>query len=330
MRVTAASRMSFTLIDLNGEGGRRNGMASLALRTPSFSGTVIPGDAVSVSAEETVEYADEIVALIRRLSASWETPPAAIRIERALPAHNGFGSKTTTLLALARGYAALVGKECETAELARAAGRAGTSGASVNLIDRGGFLVDGGHANPGDFGEDPQRYLVPSRFAGSARKPPVLINLPFPPWPILIVIGEGMELSGQAELRWFRETLPIPAREAQRTAHHILMHLAPAIAEADYEAFCLALDILTYEHHYKQLQIEVQSPEIQQMFEEARREPAIDAMCISVTGPMCYAFSRNPREAVRWVEGLRERGMVREYFWSCAQNHPLVLEGVPA
>lgn len=331
VRATGSSRLSFTLIDLNGEGGRRNGMASLALCRPSFRGTVLPGEAVHLSERtQEIEYAQEIAALIEKLGEHWETPPAQIDVERALPAHNGFGSKTTTLLALGRAYATLVGRRCETAELAQVAGRAGTSGASVNLIERGGFLVDGGHANPEDFAEDPQRYLVPSRFAGSARKPPVLVNLPFPPWPILILVGEGTELSGQAELDWFRETLPIPARAAQHTAHHILMHLAPAIAEADYRAFCTALNTLTYEHHYKQLQIEVQSEEIQRMFREAREERSIDAICISVTGPMCYAFSRRPREAERWALSLRERGMVREYFWSGAQNHPLVLEGVPA
>ena len=331
VRAIAASRLSFTLIDLNGEGGRRNGMASLALRTPSFAAVVRPADEIGVRGEKgAVTHSPDIEAFVARLAGAWGTPPAEVLVERPLPAHTGFGSKTTTLLAIGKAYAQLHQHVAATDELARIARRAGTSGASVNLIDRGGFLVDGGHANPPDFDRDPQRYLVPSRFAGAGRKPPVLINLPFPPWPILLIIGVGTELSGRPELDWFRRTLPIPAREAQRTAHHILLHLAPAVAEADYPAFCRALNTLTYEHHYKCEQIAVQSPEIQALFGEARNTSAIDAICISVTGPMCYAFTTRPREAEAWVADLRRRGLVRDHFWSAAQNHPIVLEGVPA
>ncbi len=331
VRVTAASRLSFTLIDLNGEGGRRNGMASMALRSPSFEAVVRLADRIAVAEDDgRARHVDDIVACLSRLQDSWGTPPAEVVVQRALPAHTGFGSKTTTLLALGKAYARLCGVRCETEELARVARRAGTSGASVNLIDRGGFLVDGGHANPADFAEDPQRYLVPSRFAGAARKPPVLVSLPFPEWPILLLLGEGTELSGQPELDWFRETLPIPAREAQRTAHHVLLHLAPAVAEADYAAFCRALNVLTFEHHYKREQIAVQSEQIQELFERGRRAGEIDALGISVTGPMCFCFAREPVAAERWARQMAERGLIRDFWWTSAQNHPLTLDGVPA
>lgn len=331
VRVRAASRLSFTLIDLNGEGGRRNGMASMSLRDPSFQAVVRPGPQVAVVENDgRARHVTEIIEFLEALSGRWRTPSAEVVLEHSLPAHSGFGSKTTTLLAIGKAYAQLSGRAATTEELAQTAGRAGTSGASVNLIDAGGFLIDGGHANPRDFDEDPQRYLVPSRFAGAARKPPPLVSMPFPPWPILIFLGVGTELSGAPELDWFRETLPIPVEEAQRTAHHMLMHMAPAVAESDYGAFCEALNVLTYEHHYKQEQIEVQSDEIKTIFREARKAEQIDAIGLSVTGPMCFAFSRCPAEAVAWVESLRSRGLVGEHWWSCAQNHPIVLEGVPA
>lgn len=331
VRAIAASRLSFTLIDLNGEGGRRNGMASMALRSPAFQAVVRrSGRTAVVQDDGRACHVDEIVALLEALQERWGTPPAEVIVERALPSHTGFGSKTTTLLAVGKAYARLCCVSCETEELARVARRAGTSGASVNLIDRGGFLVDGGHANPPDFDDDPQRYLVPSRFAGAARRPPVLVNLPFPQWPILLLLGKGTELSGQPELEWFRETLPIPAREAQRTAHHVLMHLAPAIAEADYAAFCRALNVLTYEHHYKQEQIAVQSDQIKELFDRGLDAPQVDALGISVTGPMCFCFARDPVAAEGWAQEMAQRGLIRDLWWTSAQNHPLVLEGVPA
>jgi beta-ribofuranosylaminobenzene 5'-phosphate synthase len=330
VRVTAASRLSFTLIDLHGGTGRRNGMASLSLATPSFRASVVPADQMKLVLDsESAVYEADIHSFLGRLSSQLNWAPVEVRVDRGLPAHTGFGSKTTTLLALGKAWAALEGAEVSTAELARHAGRGGTSGASVNLIDQGGYLVDGGHANPSDFDEDPQKYLVPSRFARVASKPPPLIQLPFPAWPILLMITEGTKLHGEPELAWFRETLPIPLAEAQRTAHHVLFHLSTAVAEADYPAFCRALNMLTYQHYYKQKQIEIQPEPVREMFRAAREHPAIDAICISVTGPMCYAMTRRPSEALRWCASLQEQGVLREFWFSGGNNRPCLLEAVP-
>lgn len=331
VRIRCAARLSFTLIDLNGSTGRRNGMASMSLRDPGFEAVVSPADGavIEVTGADT-GHPDEIAGLLRTLRERWRGPAVRCAVTKALPAHHGFGSKTTTLLAIGKAYAALCERPVETAELARLAGRGGTSGASVNLIDRGGFLVDGGHANPDDFGADPHRYLLPSRFAGAAtRKPPPLISLPFPAWPILVMIGAGLELHGKPELDWFRRTLPIPYDAACRTAHLVLMNMAPAVAEADYPAFCRALNRLTFEMHYKREQVLIQSDEIKRLLVEGGEHPAIDAIGMSVTGPMCFAFTRDPAAAERWASGLRADGAVRDFWFTTAQNHPAVLDGVP-
>lgn len=78
------------------------------------------------------------------------------------------------------------------------------------------------------------RQALPSRFAVTTRKPPPLVRLPFPAWPILVIVGKGLELHGKPELEWFRRTLPIPYEAVCRTSHLLLMNLAPAIAEADW------------------------------------------------------------------------------------------------
>lgn len=330
MSIHAAARLSFTLIDLNGSTGRRNGMASLSLRDPSLKATLLPEGAEHAVVGDTTYHA-EIRALLDTLQERYDGPAVHCRLDQPLPEHHGFGSKTATLLAVGKAYAALCPITIETAELARLAGRGGTSGAGVNLIDRGGFLVDGGHANPDDFDDDPHRYLLPSRFAGAAvRKPPVLINLPFPPWPILVFVTEGVELHGTPELDWFRQTLPIPHSAACRTAHLVLMNLAPAIAESDYPAFCRALDRLTFETYYKQEQIAIQPEAVRKLLFEGRSRPEIDALGISVTGPMCFAFTRDPRAALTWMRGLRAEGVVRDFWFTTANNHPAVLSGVPA
>ncbi|WP_063813091.1 beta-ribofuranosylaminobenzene 5'-phosphate synthase family protein [Nocardia anaemiae] len=329
MRVQSAARLSFTLIDLNGGTGRRNGMASLSLRDPAFVATLRPAARTEVAGGDTGHTA-EIASLLDALRERCGGPPVRCDIDAALPAHHGFGSKTTTLLSVAKAYAALSDTTVPTEELARLCGRGGTSGASVNLIDRGGFLVDGGHANPPDFAEDAHRYLLPSRFAGAAvRKPPPLVSLPFPPWPILVIVGAGTELHGKPELEWFRRTLPIPFEEAAITAHLVLMNLAPAIAESDYMAFCRALNRLTFETYYKQEQVRTQSDGVKHLLKEARQSPAVDAIGMSVTGPMCFAFTRTPAAAVEWISGLRHDGVVKDFYFTTAQNHAAVLAAIP-
>jgi beta-ribofuranosylaminobenzene 5'-phosphate synthase len=330
VRVTAGSRLSFTLIDVNGETGRRNGTASLSLRNPCLRAVVKPAGRTSVSLDHwSSTHKKDIESFLENVASRWSFKPVAVEVENGLPAHHGFGSKTTTLLALGKAYAELQRAPVPTTDLAKAAKRAGTSGASVNLIDRGGFLVDGGHLNPDDFDDDPQRYLLPSRYAVPARVPPVLVNLPFPPWPILLIITKGTQLHGMSELDWFGRTLPIPAEEARRPAHHVLMNLSTAVAEADYLNFCKALSVLTYEHHFKQQQIAIQPVLVRRMFHEAERREDIDAISMSVTGPMCFAFTRQPKTALAWCEELRERDVVQDFFFTSAQNHPCVLEGVP-
>lgn len=329
VRVRAAARLSFTLIDLNGSTGRRNGMASMSLRDPAMTATLWPeppGEHRVLGADTA--HTEQITDLLDVLRERWDGPAVSCTVDSALPAHNGFGSKTTTLLAIGRAYATLCGRSIGSGDLARLCGRAGTSGASVNLIDSGGFLIDGGHANPDDFAEDPHRYLLPSRFAGAARTPPPLVRLPFPPWPMLVMIGRGVELHGKPELDWFRRTLPIPYDAACRTAHLLLMNMAPAVAEADYPAFCRALDRLTFETHYKQEQVATQSPEIRRLLAEGRERPEIDAIGMSVTGPMCFAFTRDPDAALRWVSGLRAEGVVLDHFFTTAQNHPAEVAAV--
>src|SRR5262249_21895742 len=159
---------------------------SMALRSPGLEAIVLPAGADRVETDENgAAHLEAVTRLLGRLREMWDGPPARVVIRNGVPPHTGFGSGTMTALAVARASPQICGRRIDGVEIARAAGRAGTSGASPNLIERGGFLVDGGHLNPDDFAEDPRRYLVPTRYAGGGKRPPVLISAPFPPWPIL-------------------------------------------------------------------------------------------------------------------------------------------------
>jgi len=329
VRVRSPARLSFTLIDLNGETGRKNGMASLAVSSPELQILVTEAKNLGVITDKnSSEHADVIRKFVQRFRRALKGPPAKFVIESGLPSHSGFGSKTTTLLCIGKGYAALNERSIPTEEIAFHAGRAGTSGGSVNLTDRGGFIVDGGHQVAADFSEDPKRHLVPSRFAGAGRKPPLLISSPFPPWPILMIMPAGEHIHGQPEADFFRTTLPIPLVEARKTAHLVFMNLAPSVIEGNYIAFCDAFNRITFDTYFKQRQIEVQNAAVHKVIGEARRN-GIDAIGMSSMGPGCFSFTRNPTQAVGWLKELQRDGVVANFWLTRSANHAALIERVP-
>lgn len=328
--VESPCRLSFTLIDLTGASGRKNGMASMVVEDPSFLCRVFPGAGATVEIDDAgLEYRDLIINYIEDLRRELGGGGAHVIVDRPIPAHSGFGSKTNTLLSIGKGFAAVHGLDVTTDRVAEIAGRAGTSGGTVNLIDRGGFLVDGGHATPPGFSDNPNKYLIPSRYAGAGRRPPILIAEPFPDWPVLMILPDGHHIHGAAELEFFQSTLPIPIEETRRTAHIVLMNLAPAVVEQDYGAFCNALNALTFESYFKGRQIDLQNDHLKHVVSQAR-DNGIDAIGMSSMGPVCFAFTRTPERAVAWLDSLQTRGIVRRHWFTRIANGPARVTSVSA
>jgi beta-ribofuranosylaminobenzene 5'-phosphate synthase len=322
-RIEVPARFSFTLIDMTGDVGRRYGMASLAIANPSLVVTGRPHAGWAVSTDEaSAGYREDLERYLERLADAWGVRRGArIAVERGLPAHQGFGSKTATLLAAGKVYAALCGRDEPTTSLVTLAGRAGTSGGTVNLLDRGGFVVDAGHRNPPGFAEDPSEHFRPSRYAPVAGRPPALVTLPFPPWPFLIVLPRGGGLHGESELAWFRQHFPAPVEHSSRAAHVVLVGLAGAIADQDYEGFCAALNEITCRGWVKNLQIGTHPESVRRLLEAAAGRSHVDAIAMSSMGPVCCLFTRDPQETVAWLERERTAGHVESYWPSHAQNH---------
>ncbi|HET6483233.1 MAG TPA: beta-ribofuranosylaminobenzene 5'-phosphate synthase family protein [Actinoplanes sp.] len=329
VQVSGPARLSFTLINLDAMSLRRNGIAALAVQRPGLTVRVRPsrdGEFRVLGAEP--ETSADLSAALATLEKLWDGPPVTVTLTRALPQHSGFGSKTVTLLAVGRAYAAVCGHEAALPALSEALGRGRTSGASTGLSEFGGFLVDGGHRNPADFADAPATYLRPSRFAQPVPVPKPVVKLPFPPWSILVLLTNGRHLGGTEELAWFQRVTPIPEEEARRTAQLVFMGLAPAVAESDYDAFCDAVNEITFVSHFKREQIAFQGVAVEDVLAAGRAAPAIDAIALSVTGPACFAFTRTPDAARDWAESLKRRGLVRDFWFTNADNRGLTLDHV--
>jgi beta-ribofuranosylaminobenzene 5'-phosphate synthase len=324
VRVSSPARLSFTLISLDGESRRRNGIASIGAERPNatVTATATPGRATTVvGAEEETHHA--LVDGLAKLQRIWDGPDVALDVQSSLPAHSGFGSKTTTLIAAGYAYGLLSGQTPDIRWLSATLGRGRTSGASTGLAEHGGFLVDCGHLNPPDFAAEPTKYLRPSHFATEVQPPTPVIKMDFPDWPILILQVNGRNIGGPEELEWFTTTMPIPPAESWRTSHLVFMGLAPAVAERDYDTFCSVVNELTFTGYFKRAQIALQGQEMVDLLDEGRSQSSVDAIAMSSHGPTCFAFCRDTEAAAAWAEGLRQRGVIRAHWFTTVRNSGL-------
>jgi beta-ribofuranosylaminobenzene 5'-phosphate synthase len=106
------------------------------------------------------------------------------------------------------------------------------------------------------------------------------------------------------------------------------MNLAPAILEGDYVAFCNALNRITFDTHFKQLQIQNQNSAVHTVINEAKRN-GIDAIGMSSMGPGCFSFTREPVRAVDWLKQMQRDGIVADYWFARIANHPAQVERIP-
>ena len=203
--VRTPSRIHLTLLDMNGGLGRVDGGVGIALEDPAVLLEAQANDSLEVCCGDV-----QTAALVRKcaehvLTAIHAGGSVSITVREYFPAHRGLGSGSQLALATARACCELYGKTPSMVELARMAGRGGTSGIGTAAFDHGGFIVDGGHR----FGPGREKTgFTPSSASKGILPPPVLMRHDFPgDWQILLAtpaLTEGasgmreQEISGPA------------------------------------------------------------------------------------------------------------------------------------
>lgn len=216
--VQAPARLHMGMIDLRGDFGRRFGGIGAALEAPSLLLEARPAEGLSAEGEER----ERVLDYARRFLAYHHLEGGAcLRLHRTIPAHSGLGSGTQLALATARALAALFDRPADVQDLAEATGRARRSAIGTWAFEGGGFLLEGGRAQPRD---------------GPA---PLLLRRPMPAeWRCVLAIPDvGPGLSGAAEDEAFRKLPPPSAELVGRVAQLILMVLLPALVEEDLATF---------------------------------------------------------------------------------------------
>lgn len=330
--VETPSRLHFGLLSWGSTEGRRFGGTGLMIERPGVSIEVEPAadwSGSGVSADRFVAIARGVADRIARIDERTNLRGAHIHVNQSSFEHVGLGFGTqaslavaSALLRIARSNSVspnerttdLSPNELTNAfsieKLAAIAGRGRRSGIGVNGFVHGGLIVDGGRKND-----------------DSAGIPPLVARLAFPAdWSVLIVIPQTpVGLHGESEIEAFRRLPPPSDRTIDRLCRLVLLELAPAVAEADFNAFAAALSELerTVGESFAAVQGGVRAHPISDQIARTLENEPVAAFGQSSWGPTLYAFScANENEKTLIAERIRERfGLGPDrVFWTRASD----------
>lgn len=293
--VETPSRIHVGLIDMHGGSGRVDGGIGITLDDPQIlieaeQGAVLEVHGGDEAARERIGKTASAV-----LDAIHAGGGADITIRSLFPSHIGLGSGSQLSLATARAVCELYGKSLPVKDLARLAGRGGTSGIGTAAFEQGGFIIDGGHR----FGQGCEKSdFRPSAAAQGVSPPPVIIRHDFPTdWKILLAIPSLPEgASGTREADIFRHHCPVPLADVRAYCHEVLMRMLPGIAERDLDLFGSSINAIQ-ELGFKKIELGLQPAGVTGLLDAMRASGAAGAG-MSSFGPTLYAIGDTDMKAV--------------------------------
>ncbi|UXD22504.1 hypothetical protein IPA_05600 [Ignicoccus pacificus DSM 13166] len=255
IRVSAPSRLHFSLLDLSGDLGYVDGGMGVAIKLPRTVVKAEPWGELLVEGPR----ADEVRSKLSKLGLKGK-----VTILQTPPPHMGFGSTTQLLLSSAKALASLNGIDMNSSELAVLMGRGGTSGIGVRIFEEGGFVYD--------FGHDITIKGSPKPSGASLASPPPSLRLEFPEdWWFLLVYKEERGLYDERrEVREFEERTPIPPEESSRTCRIAYMLILGGIVERNYERFVRGINEIQ-KVGFKKIELEIQPEYVKEVMEEVRK-----------------------------------------------------------
>jgi beta-RFAP synthase len=219
--IKAPARLHLGMFDLSGSLGRRFGGLGVAIARPAVMLEASRSDQLTAQGPD----ADRVLEFARRyLTAIGLQAGAHFHIKQTIPRHVGLGSGTKLGLTVAQALATLYDQPTDPYLLGRAVGRGERSAVGLWTFAQGGFVVEGG------------------QWPESNLPAPLLLRYPMPVnwYCVLAIPDQTTGLSGQSEATAFAQ-LAVPANQAARIAHVVLMSLLPALVEGQLVEFGAAL-----------------------------------------------------------------------------------------
>lgn len=280
------ARLHITLCDMNGNLGRINGGLGFSINEPKLIFYVEKSNTIKISYVnvEDKEQKKYIYDELKQLQEVYNLEGIKIIIEKIIPAHMGFGSKSITKLAIAKAYLELYNIEVIWTELATFLKRGGTSGISVNIIDKGGFILDGGRKKKKD------AEFKPSSVQEKVEIPPILFKSNMIDIPIYLLIPDMHGIYDKKEVEFFKKVCPVSQKSVEKIARIINSEILPSICEQDIETFCDGINRIQH-IGWKKHEIKLYPKKYAKFIYKLQR---LGYGCgMSSTGPTIYVIGKN-------------------------------------
>lgn len=288
--VKTPCRLHFALVDLNGENGRADGGAGVALEKPN----------VRINVERIMGKKHEIISTDEQRAKQIENVlnffegSFRVEVEEEILSHVGLGSTTQLLLAVAKACEELKGGKRSVRELAELVGRGGTSGIGVKAFESGGFIVDAGHS----FGKGMEKESFLPSSASRAPPPEIVFHSLLPrDWLFACALPEeGKRIYGAREKNIFQERCPIAKSEVEKIREVVYGKMISSVEEKDSASFGESLNLLQ-ESGFKKIEWEYQS-EVTRKTHAALKKECLGAG-LSSFGPLVFGFTDKNKVAER-------------------------------
>ena len=293
----APARLHVGLLNESGTWGRIDGSIGFAIADPHWIIEVALDDVPMVFAEAELsrELAAAALALLTKIYA--ETHVAlSINVLKSVPAHAGFGSKTSLLMLLASAAQRLGAlPSMDAIGMGAYIGRGGTSGVGVHASQLGGVTLDLGRNFPGD-----KRAFGPSSTSHS--HPPRLARwLPASQLPVVHLRFAESGPAGQEEVDVFRRACPVPVSDTVKIDRLVRTEFVRGLADADEIRINSALGQLQ-RLGVKREEWNSQA-EVTKEFSRYMKARIPDlAICLSSMGPTLFTISNRIAEVMLAVE----------------------------
>ncbi len=302
--VTAFPRLHQTLIDLGSATPRVGGGIGFAIDGLPIKArsTRARHSEVSFREEQPEDFKAEIrnrlVGAIERANLG----PYAIEISSTVPPHNGFGSKTTILLASITAMSIDSELPLSEQELIQLSGRGGMSRIGVSSFFRGGIVVDSGHLRPHD--------LRPSsRNSQKDQTPTIRLSAP-DNWMVTLLLGPGRSYHGKSELAFFQNNTPIDNDEVFSVLSSVYHGLVPGYLSQSIDLVANALSSI-HQMGFKKLELSAQHTQVRSGYSELTKLKYC-ASGLSSMGPLLYAIC-DRSDVPRLLSEVEESRVLRQF-----------------
>ncbi|WP_457613521.1 beta-ribofuranosylaminobenzene 5'-phosphate synthase [Methanocaldococcus sp.] len=292
MKIQTPSRIHMGLIDLNGSIGRVDGGIGLSLEEPNIKIEGKESDEITIEFDKKLieKFGEDYILSIeqrartvaRNILNFIDEKGVELKITSLFPAHSGLGSGTQLALGIGKLISKLYNRDLNGYEIAKIAGRGGTSGIGIGAFEYGGFLIDGGHS----FGKDKDKEdFKPSSASKGVKPAPIIFRYNFD-WDVVLIIPKGEHVYGKKEVDIFKKYCPVPLNEVEKLCHLVLMKMMPAVVEKNLDDFGEVVNKLQY-LGFKKVELSLQSDIVKNLINELHKDVYAG---LSSFGPTIYAF----------------------------------------